>query len=157
MNLKRKHRSLIAAGLAGMVLFGVTGCEQVFVSRGDVEISRDENRLLVLFCEDFLLTRIDVSTSDHAPFGFNDSIIDAVGELDVVEGKIIQTGSEEDGLDYSTFLEPDFGSLDEIQVFAMSDEADTWHVAAFFSPGDEGVPTDAWLKPDGTLSSQPCA
>lgn len=153
---------LTARGLGGLSLsliltVALSGCEQLSENSGDVSVSRDGDAVRVAFCDPIEVDRIVIDTAHRGLVlnGFVDTVYIAKGRASFPEGFVLSTATDVENLSVEVRLDPRLDEANSVSVAARTIEPEDFISVDFnFSTG--GLPTDSWLRSDGSTSEEPC-
>lgn len=150
------RRLRIATGFLAVALT-LCGCERLVEDIGDVSVSRQGQAVLVAFCDAVEVQTVSV-TAAHRGWGgegFAETFYITKGDASLPEGFVLSTDEEIAGLNVELSLDPRLDEANEISVMADSDKPGQLIQVTFnFAVGT--IPTDRWLRSDGSTSDDPC-
>lgn len=143
---------VVAAFLAVVPVVVLSGCDMEMF-QGPVSVKQLQGRLLVTVCAEGEVTSINALTrgvdTDRAWVTFWVGHVD----LSLARGDEFLGGARE-GIAFGRFSEPKISAGTEIDIsFSGSDGA---IASAVLKAPEEGLPTQKWLRSDGSIDSEPC-
>ena len=136
----------------------LSACEQLVENHGDVSVSREGDTVRVAFCDAVDVETVLVTTA-HRGWGlggFVETVYIASGFASLPEGFVLSTAKDVEGLDVELSLDPRLDEANSISITADSGEKGQL-IAVDFNFPTGALPTDQWLRSDGSTSEEPCS
>jgi hypothetical protein len=153
--IMRPPRKLLALGVSLGLVATLCACERLFENSGDVSVSRDGDAVRIAFCEAIDLETVVLDSAHRGLNGFVETVYIAKGAAKLPAGFVLSTDADVEGMIVELRDDPRLDEANQLSVTATSSTSDEL-IAVDFNFQTGAVPTDRWLRADGSTSDEPC-
>lgn len=153
--LTKTANVVVAVSISLLIPVGLAGCDPIDSPNAPFSMRGDGESFEVYFCEPIdvktiLLERRESSSSNHYS-----TIWKAKGSASLVVGGLLTPVGAPEGLDSTTWSAPSNKPGNELSLLVV--DVESVGVSGWYVIPDQGLPTEEWLRADGTVNESPCS
>jgi hypothetical protein len=152
--LTRTANVVMAVSIYLIIPIGLTGCDPIDSPNAPFSMRGNGESFEVYLCESIDAKTILLERRESSSSNQYSTLWKAKGSAALAAGSLLTPVAAPDGLDSTTWAEPDSEPGNELSLLIV--DVESVGVSGWYVIPDQGLPTEEWLRADGTINESPC-